>query len=85
MILAERKKNAILTFIMVGMESIATALFALIIDTSFYLFFMFLETIRDGTNLMSGSRLVKGEKLMSGIKCFKLTMREDGNLVLRKI
>ena len=46
---------------------------------------MFLETIRDGTNLMSNSRLEKGEKLVSGNKCFKLIMQEDGNLVLRNI
>ena len=46
-------------------------------------YFMSSETIREGTNLMSGGRLEKGEKLVSGNKCFKLIMQEDGNLVLK--
>ena len=45
--------------------------------------FLSLETMREGTNLMSGGRLEKGEKLMSGNRCFKLIMQEDGNLVLK--
>ena len=47
-------------------------------------YFMSSETIREGTNLMSGGRLEKGEKLVSGNKCFKLIMQEDGNLVLKQ-
>ena len=61
---------------------VADAQLPLYASMNFY--FMSSETIREGTNLMSGGKLEKGEKLVSGNKCFKLIMQEDGNLVLKQ-